>query len=43
MPWNHIYETLRPNQALGYQAPETFYQHWLATHPTGKEVLSNMS
>ena len=43
--WNHVYETVRPHQALGYKTPEQFYQDWLASHSeTGKErVLSDMS
>jgi transposase InsO family protein len=41
--WNHVYETLRPHQALGYKTPERFYQDWLATHPTRKEVVSDKS
>ena len=41
--WNHIYETVRPHQALGYKTPEQFYQDWLKHHPTGKEALSDMS
>ena len=41
--WNHIYETVRPHQALGYKTPEQFYQDWLKRHPTGKEALSDMS
>ena len=43
LAWNHIYETVRPHQALGYLTPAQFYQSWLATHPTGKEALSDMS
>ena len=41
--WNHVYETVRSHQALGYKTPAQFYQHWLITHPTRKEVLSDMS
>jgi transposase InsO family protein len=41
--WNHVYETIRPHQALGYKTPEQFYQHWLTTHPTREEALSDMS
>jgi transposase InsO family protein len=41
--WNQVYETVRPHQALGYKTPEQFYQDWLTTHPTRKEVLSDMS
>jgi transposase InsO family protein len=40
--WNHVYETVRPHQALGYLTPDAFYQQWLRTHPR-KEVLSDMS
>ncbi len=41
--WNHTYETVHPHQALGYQTPDQFYRRWLATHPNGKEGLSDMS
>jgi len=41
--WNHVYETIRPHQALGYKTPEQFYQDWLITHPRKEEVLSDMS
>lgn len=41
--WNQVYETVRPHQALGYKTPEQFYQDWLRTHPSRKEVLSDMS
>lgn len=30
--WETIYNTQRPHQALGYQTPLAFYQHWLTTH-----------
>ncbi len=44
LAWNHIYENIRPHQALGYRTPEQFYQHWLATQNHRKEVaLSDMS
>ena len=41
--WNHVYETVRPQQALGYKTPEQFYQDWLRTHTDRKEALSDMS
>ena len=41
--WNQVYETVRPHQALGYKTPEQFYQDWLKTNPSRKEVLSDMS
>jgi len=41
--WNHLYETVRPHQALGYKTPDQFYQDWLNTHPMRKETLSDMS
>jgi hypothetical protein len=28
--WNHVRETLRVHQALGYVTPEGSYQQWLA-------------
>ena len=40
--WNRVYEQVRPHQALCYQTPEQFYQDWLAKHPDGKGVLSDM-
>jgi len=43
LAWNRIYETVRPHQTLGYLTPEQFYQNWLNSHPTRKEVLSDMS
>ena len=43
LAWNRIYETVRPHQALGYLTPDQFYQNWLNSHPTRKEVLSDMS
>ena len=43
LAWNRIYETVRPHQALGYLTPNQFYQNWLNSHPTRKEVLSDMS
>ncbi len=30
--WNHVYETVRPHQALGYKTPEQFCQNWLKEH-----------
>jgi len=44
LAWNHVYENVRPHQALGYRTPEEFYQQWLATQHSRKEVaLSDMS
>ena len=43
LSWNHVYETVRPHQALGYKTPDQFYQDWIRTHSTGKEALSDMS
>jgi transposase InsO family protein len=44
LAWNHVYENVRPHQALGYRTPEEFYQQWLATQNQRKEVaLSDMS
>tara|TARA_B100001971_G_C18170823_1_gene527012 strand:+ start:611 stop:1294 length:684 start_codon:yes stop_codon:yes gene_type:complete len=43
LAWNHLYETVRPHQALGYKTPDQFYRDWLYTHPMRKEVLSDMS
>jgi transposase InsO family protein len=35
--WNrHIYERVRPHEALGYKTPEEFYQYWLKTHSIKK-------
>jgi transposase InsO family protein len=41
--WNHVYETVRPHQALDYETPEQFYQNWLKANAIRKEVLSDMS
>jgi transposase InsO family protein len=30
--WNHIYEEIRPHQALGYLTPNAFYARWLTEH-----------
>jgi len=44
LAWNHVYENVRPHQALGYRTPDQFYQQWLATQHQRKEVaLSDMS
>jgi len=43
LAWNGVYEQVRPHQALDYQTPEGFNQHWLAKHAAGKVVLSDMS
>jgi transposase InsO family protein len=44
LAWNHVYENVRPHQALGYRTPEEFYQQWLATQRQRKEAaLSDMS
>ena len=44
LAWNHVYENVRPHQALGYRTPEEFYQLWRATQNQRKEVaLSDMS
>lgn len=44
LAWNHVYENVRPHQALGYLTPEQFYQLWLVTQHSRKEVaLSDMS
>ncbi len=44
LAWNHVYENVRPHQALAYRTPEEFYQQWLAAQHHRKEVaLSDMS
>jgi transposase InsO family protein len=30
--WNHVYEEVRPHQALGYLTPNAFYARWLVEH-----------
>ncbi|MEX2220557.1 MAG: helix-turn-helix domain-containing protein [Candidatus Rokuibacteriota bacterium] len=30
--WNHVYEQIRPHQALGYLTPNEFYARWSAEH-----------
>ena len=37
------YGTAPPHQAPGYKTPEQFYQHWLNTNSTRKEVLCDMT
>jgi putative transposase len=41
--WNHVYETVRPHQALGYLTPDEFYARWLQQQHFGKEAVSDMS
>ncbi|MCC7089184.1 MAG: transposase, partial [Dehalococcoidia bacterium] len=38
----HIYNHVRPHQALGYLTPARFLETWQSTHPT-EEVLSRTS
>ncbi len=33
LAWDHLYETVRPHQALEYKTPDQFYQDWLKPHP----------
>jgi transposase InsO family protein len=40
--WNHLYETVRPHQALGDLTPEQFHQRWITNHQS-KEAVSDMS
>ncbi len=42
LAWNHVYETVRPHQALGYLTPDQFHDHWTAANPR-KEAVSDMS
>lgn len=37
--WEHVYNTVRPHQALGYRTPRQFLEDWLHDH-TRKEDLS---
>lgn len=30
--WETVYDTVRPNQAIGQRTPQEFYQEWLDTH-----------
>jgi transposase InsO family protein len=42
--WNHIYEEVRPHQALGYLTPNAFYARWLTEQGfSGQTPLSDMS
>lgn len=42
--WNHIYEEVRPHQALGYLTPNAFYARRLADQGlSGQTPLSDMS
>jgi len=43
LAWNHVYENVRPHQALGYLTPEQFYRNWVANHHQRKEAVSDMS
>ena len=43
LTWNHLYETRRPHQALGYLTPDQFYQQWTAANHQRKEAVSDMS
>jgi len=41
--WEHIYNHIRPHQALGYKTPNQFYRDWPASNHSRQEVLSDMS
>jgi putative transposase len=42
--WNHIYEEVRPHQALGYLTPNAFYAQWLTGQGfSGQTQPSDMS
>lgn len=41
--WNHVYETVRPHQALGYLTPDEFYEQWANEQRQRKEAVSDMS
>ncbi len=41
--WNHVYETVRPHQALGYLTPDEFYEQWVNGQHHRKEAVSDMS
>lgn len=38
--WEHVYNTVRPHQALGYQTPAQFLTHWHATHSRKEAAVS---
>lgn len=40
--WNHVYEEIRPHQALDYLTPNQFYAKWAAEHPPATTVLSDI-
>jgi putative transposase len=42
LAWNHVYETVRPHQALGYLTPDQFYHHYSVVNKR-KEAVSDMS
>ena len=37
LAWEHVYNTVRPHQALGYLTPWAFCQRWYSEHPPDKE------
>lgn len=37
LAWEHIYNTIRPHQALDYLTPRAFWQRWQEEHPPNKE------
>ena len=37
LAWEHIYNTVRPHQSLGYLTLWAFWQRWQAEHPPDKE------
>lgn len=43
LTWNHVYETVRPHQALGYLTPDQFYHQWISANHQRKEAVSDMS
>ncbi len=43
LAWNHVYNTIRPHQALGYLTPDRFYHQWLSQNHQRKEAVSDMS
>ena len=43
LAWNHVYEDIRPHEALGYLTPNEFYAQWVAERAPVAAAVSDMS